>query len=150
MQLKITWMPYLIIGISISLTLLVNSCKNRVDYTVKSKWIYINETEHFISYSHDTLNYVEFNIKPFSTKIYEEIGDGDKNTTVESFISPLRPYIIFYGKFLCDTLTFGPGIREGEGPAGMSNYTSTKLGKNDFEFTYRFTNKDVEKADTCK
>jgi hypothetical protein len=34
--------------------------------------------------------------------------------------------------------------REGEGCTVASNYTSKKLGNNYWEFTYTFTNKDLE------
>lgn len=140
-----------IIGICLPLILLINCSNDPVYHSVKSKWIYINETAHFISYSKDQIYLNDnFSIKPFDTIVYEEIFRDANPTTIESFSSPLMPYIIYYGTSLCDTLPFDPYNRNAEGPGGINNYTVRKSGSNNFEFTYRFTNKDVEKADTCK
>lgn len=147
MRQKATLAMCLIIGGSI-LLLIINSCTQK-DYAVQSKWIYINTTEHKISYS-DTSRWFKFNLQPFDTVVYESISEGPKNISEDEFVSPLHPHIIFYGKFLCDTLIAGPGPREGEGPYGMNNYQTRKIGTNNFEFTFRFTNADVQKADTCK
>ncbi len=49
MQQRISWIICLIIGIS-SFTMLINQGCTIKDYSVRTKWIYINETEYVISY----------------------------------------------------------------------------------------------------
>ena len=47
---KTMLMRYLIFGINSILILFTFSCKKDLDYTIRAKWIYINETNHLISY----------------------------------------------------------------------------------------------------
>lgn len=148
MQQKTMWMRYLIIGGSLILLLTLNNC-GQTDYSVKSRWIYINETGHKIFYFRDSTEWSKYNLNPGETKIFEEESEGGKNPKAKDFIPLLRPFIVYYGDLLCDTL-FITSSREGEGPRGISNYTSRKLEDYYFEFTYRFTQADVDKADTCK
>jgi len=145
MQQKRMWMRYLPIGISIFLFLCI-SCK-KTDYQVKSKWIYINETSHNITYSPDYWS--KFNVNPHDTIIYFEEGDGSKEITENSFVSPLRPEIIIYDGIKCDSLKVGDKPYLGDGPLGMSNYANKKLGERYYEFTYRFTEEMFNNAKNC-
>jgi hypothetical protein len=143
-------MLYSIFGISISLSFFATSCKEHVDYRARAKWIYINETSYNISYAPNTIKLNSFNLQPFDTFVYEEDSEGGKNITVESYVSPLRPHVIFFGNSLCDTLISGANPSVGEGPIGMNNYESKKIGEGNFEFTFRFTEIMVVNADTCR
>lgn len=148
MQQKIMSMRYLITIGSFLLILFFNNC-GQTDYLARSKWIYINETEYEIFFVRDSSEWSKFNLKPFETKTFEEENEGGKEVKPENFIPLVRPFIIWYGNFLCDTL-FITSSREGDGPCGISNYSNRKLEKRYYEFTYRFTLSDVAKADTCK
>ena len=87
MERKIMWMRYLLIGISIAL-LIKCSCKPSVDYyVVKSRWIYINETGHNITYYPDAYN-EKFGVKSYGTTIYFE--DGDE--TIEPEKNPILKF----------------------------------------------------------
>ena len=148
MQQKTMLMRYLIIGGSLILMLTLSNC-GQTDYSVKSRWIYINETNNRILFSRDSSEMSKFNLDSGETKTFEEEREGGKNPKAKDFIPLLRPFIVYYGDLLCDTL-FITSSREGEGPGGISNYTSKKLKDYYFEFTYRFNQADVDKADTCK
>jgi len=141
-------MKYLITIGNLLLILIFNNC-GQTDYIARSRWIYINETEHEILFVRDSSAWSKFNLKPFETKIFEEENEGGKEVEPENFAPIVRPFIIYYGNFLCDTL-FITNSREGEGPCGISNYSNRKLEVRFIEFTYRFTASDVAKADTCK
>lgn len=127
----------------------ISMCCTTPDYTVRSRWVYNNETEYSISYS-PTNEFMKFNILPFDSIVVEESGEGGKTITPESYMSPLRPDIIFYGESLCDTLQSGFGLRDGEGPRGMQNYASQKLSERYFKFVFRFTKENVKEANICK
>ncbi len=147
MEQKTTWMRYLLIGISIS-TFLFTNCIRKVDYQVRAKWIYINETGHNITYRPDSWS--TFNVKAFDTTIYYQDGDGGKNVSEADFISPINAQVLFYDDIKCDTLERGNKAYMGNGPIGMDNYESKKISNNNFEFTYRFTEKQYLDAKECK
>lgn len=139
------WMRFLIFGIS--LTTIFASCIKK-DYQVKAKWVYINKTGHNITYSPDY--YSNFNIAPYDTTIYFQDGDGGKDITENDYVSPINNSIIFFDNTKCDTLKRGTKPNLGNGPIGMANYESKKLGERYYEFTYRFTEEQFTNAHICK
>lgn len=143
---KITWMCFLIFGSSI-IIFFSTSCKKK-DYQVKANWIYINETGHNITFRPDSWS--NFNVKPYDTTFYFQNGDGGNDITEMSYVSPLNAEVIYYDNFKCDTLKQGIKPNLGDGPLGMANYVSKKLGERYYEFTYRFTEKQYADAKTCK
>jgi len=140
-------MRYLLIGINILLLFLHNSCK-KTDYQVKSKWIYINETKHYITYNPDFWSI--FNVNPYDTIVYYQDDDGSKNVTESDFVPPINALIIFYDNVKCDSLKRGEKPNLGNGPLGINNYVSRKLEDRYFEFTYRFTEKQYNDSKVCK
>ncbi len=132
MEHKTTWMRYLIIGINVVLTGLMIGCKT--DYVVRSKWVYINETEYEIS----VIYHSSFSIEPNGQHVFEETGDGSKNVTADSYVPP-NIDLIMYDSVKCEQLAAGNKAGQGEGPAGIQNYESKKLEERFYEFTYRFT-----------
>ncbi len=68
----------------------------------------------------------------------------------ESFVPPINATIVFYDNIKCDTFKIGLNSNLYDGPLGMANYESKKLGTNNFEFTYRFTEEDYLNALDCK
>jgi hypothetical protein len=140
------WMNYLLFGIS-PILLFGIGCIRKVDYSLKAKWVYINETGYNITYYP---NRSAFNVKPHDTTIYYQDDTGPKDISAEEYIPPLNAYIIFYDNIKCDTFKIGPNSNSDDGPLGTANYESKKLGTNNFEFTYRFTEEDYLNAQDCK
>jgi len=145
MEQNKTWMPFLIFGGSI-IFFFSTSCR-KVDYQVRARWIYINETGHSITYSPDVFK--DFNVAPYDTTIYSEDGDGPKNMAAEDFVPPLDATVIFFDDFKCDTLK-GRSPNLTKGPLSNANYESKKISNNNFEFTYRFKEKQYQDAKNCK
>jgi len=141
-------MRFLLIGISIYSLLLFFSCK-KVDYEVKAKWIYINETDVAIRYSPDYWNN-SFSIAAYDTTIFIENGDGEEEVTADSYVAPFKPYIVYYGVDKCDTLLGGANPRLGDGVRGMDKYESRKLGERYYEFTFRYNQQMIENSDSCQ
>ncbi len=146
MEQKTKLMRSLLIGISISIFLFTN-CIRKVDYMVRAKWIYINETGHNITYSPDVFK--DFNVAPYDTTIYFEDGDGPKNMVAKDYIPPLDATVIFFDNLKCDTLK-GRSPNLTKGPLSNANYESKKISNNNLEFTYRFTEKQYMDAKECK
>lgn len=147
MQQKKMWMHYMLIGISIFFLLGIG-CFRRADYSYNAKWIYINETGHDITYY--PAFWSNFNVKPYDTTEYFEDGNGSKDMGTESFVPPINATIVFYDNIKCDTFKIGLNSNLYDGPLGTANYESKKLGTNNFEFTYRFTEEDYLNAQDCK
>lgn len=141
MQQKMNWMNYLTIGISL-LLFTITGCKEQVDYAVKSKWIYINTTDSSIAYFPDRPN---FNLEGQDTVEFETIIEGDKETNPTNLGSPLKPSVIFYGNNLCDTLS-----NQNKLLWDVSNYEIKTIGRNDFEYVFRFTDENISKAKRCR
>jgi hypothetical protein len=142
MEQKVTWMHYLIFGISSIFLLLTNGCKKDVDYTINAKWMYVNETNHYITYSPgDT--WTEFNVSAHDTSFYFQNSDGPENMTVESFTPPINAQAVVVDNIKCDTL-LADSLRV------ISSYEHKKLGERNYEFIFRFTEKNLSNALDCK
>ena len=138
------YLNYLICGISL-LSLLITSCKD--DHIFHSTWIYINETDSPISFEP---NRSEFNIGAKDTIIFTESGEGEEDMTAFNFVPPNRPFVVYFGNSLCDTLISGSSANKGEALLGIENYESREDGKNNFTFTFRFTKTMLGKAKRCR
>lgn len=147
MEQKRIYLIFLLFGISIAF--FISSCNKQVDYSVRSKWIYINTTEHEISYKH--VFWSEFDVGAYDTTIFEKEDLGSKNVSTENFSPPLNPSKIYYDNDRCDTLLYNDTpLRSGTSVLGIKNYESRKIGNNNFEFTYRFTDSDYDKSHLCE
>ena len=141
MQQKMNWMNYLTTGISI-LLFAITSCKEQVDYAVKSKWIYINTTDSSISFFPERPN---FNLGGQDTVEFETISEGDKETNPINLGPPFKPAVVFYGYNLCDTLS-----NQNKLLWDVSNYEIKTIGKNDFEYIFRFNDDLLKTAKRCR
>ena len=137
-------MRFIIFGISI---LLMFSCKRAIDYHIKLKYIYVNQTDYNITYSPGYWN-DKCNLMPNDSVIINQISDGgDRNTDPLSLGDPfLRPDIIYYNNILCYTQR----LRTDPGPGNINDYTIKTIKNNDFEYRYVFTKAFAARADTCR
>ncbi len=147
MEQKKIYMTYLVCGISFYLLLAV-SCSKDVDYAVQSRWIYINTTNHNITYKH--VSWSRFDVAPHDTTIVEMEMLGGKVSSAQDFTPALNPLLIYFDGDKCDTLYNDTNLRKGTGVKGMDNYKSRKLDNNYYEFIYYFTEEDYNKAHFCE
>lgn len=143
MEQRIIWRHYLIIGINLFFLLIAFSCKT-TDYVVKSKWIFINETQYEI----EAVYHSSFKIEPFGEYSFEQNFNGPKDVNVDSYVPP-NIDIIRYDGVWCNQLTINQ-VGHGEGPAGIQNYEYNKIEERFYEFTYRFTKEQFDQAEKCK
>lgn len=141
MEQKTMWMRYLLFGISASLIILTISCERTKDYSVNAKWIYINETSHSITYEPSPI-WDEFNISGNDTVVYIQNSEGPKNLEANDFVPPINATVLIDG-VLCDS-SLTKRIHN------ISDYESIKLSERNFEFTFRFTDSNINLTDTCK
>lgn len=142
MEQKITWMHYLVFGISSVIILVAHSCNKDSDYSVKAEWIYINETKHIITYlPENTWN--EFNIPSQDTTIYYQNTDGPENVTAESYVPPINAEVVIIDSTKCDT-SLAESLKE------ITSYENRKIGERNYRFIFRFTDKNVSNAIDCK
>lgn len=146
MERKTTWMRCLLIGISLLIILAFVQCKKRVDYFVRGDFVYVNSTDSVIEVKGDET----FVLKPDEQHVIKESGEGPEIVTTESYVAPFSSAMVIYNSNKCDTLASGPGLGKGEGPLGINNYVSEKVGERHFKFTYTFTNADFADAKPCK
>jgi hypothetical protein len=107
--------------------------------------IYINETNHIIEILPSKI------INPNERLIIPFQGEGGKNTMETSYIPPLESgSVIKYNFLKCYTIKpNGLGFGRGEGPAGIQNYEWIKISERFYEFTYRLTEEEYNKAENC-
>jgi len=133
---------YLVLIISLFFVVILTCCnKKEIDYNVRSRWIYINETNHSISYKPDDCCN-EFNISAFDTIIYNMSGDGPEEVTESYYYPPLNVHAVVIDSVKCDS-TLALEIKE------TSSYISNKIGKRYYEFIFRFTDQNTSSAVDC-
>jgi len=135
-------MRYLLFGISITMGLFAFGCRTITDYSVNVKWIYINETDHFITYEPNHV-WNEFNVPPYDTVIYVQNSEGPQNVEATDFIPPINAKKVIIDSVLCDSILANELYR-------ISNYQGTKLAERNFEFTFRFNDNNISLTDTCR
>ncbi len=141
---KITYKGFLIAGIS--LCFIAISCDEKTDFLVKARYIYINDSQHQI----ECISHSPFVLSPLEEYTIESVSDGNKNTTEDSYHPPFVSALLIYDDIKCDTLDALGKAGRGEGIIGIQNYQSRQLGKRYYEFTYRFTEEDFNKAESCE
>ena len=143
---------YLLGGFSIFCSV---SCTDNVKgYSVD--WIYINETDHFVSYRNifsDTAQiYNEYNLGPHDTVIFREYNEGEKKLDRSNFVPFLRPDIVVFDMQFCWILDRSSlSFVTDEGPTGTENFEYKIINKKerDYVLIYRFTETDFKKAVLC-
>lgn len=146
MEQKIKLTHYLVIGISTLMVILNLGCNKKVDYQVRAKYLYINETDSTIRYP---IGWEKFNVSAKDTLIYETDDDGPETIEADDYIPPMAdcyPCIIYFGKNLCDTLSMG----HTNSPLDIENYESRKLGERYYEFTFRYNQQMIDNSDNCQ
>ena len=151
MEQKRTYQHCLLFGTS--LLLAMASCTTDIDYRVRSKWIYINETNQPIELNVAINNQTSPDaiINPLDSLISSEDSEGPKEVTESTYVPPFGNDTVRYGQSQC--LVYDPtggAIGEGEGPFGTANYESRKIGERYYEFTYRFTEEEFAEAEDCE
>lgn len=128
---------------------LLFSCSDK--YGATGRWVYINETEHYITYDGDYNS--KFNIQPNDTIVYNEGYEStERIAEKEDYVPPLRPSVVIYDNLKCDTFVYGDPERVDryqDGPGDLNNYEAKRIDKQTIEFTYRFTVEDYENAKWC-
>lgn len=142
MEQKIMWMRYLLFGISAIIIFFSFSCERTKDYSVKSKWIFINETNHEITF--EPLGFWDkFNVSENDTTIYIEDGEGSKTVSIEDFVPPINAQVVIINEIICDT-ALAHKLHD------INSYSGVKNAERDFQFTFRFTDSNMNLKDTCK
>ena len=137
---KKTWMLYLLFGSSIILLLSLSSCET--DYEVKSKWIYINDTEYSIEYSPSEI-WGEFKIAANDSTIYMESALGPESVAPEDYLPPINAEKVIFSKDQCN-YELALKLRD------ISSYTPKKIGDRYYEFTFRFTEEAAKESSACE
>lgn len=118
------------------------SCdKGENEFKVRAKWIYINETDHKITFS-PTENLSQFDISPNDTITYNQEGEGPKTVNPDNFFPPLNASTVVFDDVKCNTALTGK-------LNNITSYESKKLQHRYYGFTYRFTEEDYDKAEDC-
>ena len=138
MEQKVTYLHYLIIGISIFFlsSCVLNEC------LVISNFILKNSTAHTIQTSVGVI------VPNSDLSIYDE-SIGPCDVSVENYVPPfVGDTEIIFDDIKC--LVFrSQSIGKGEGPTGTDNYSFTKISDNNFEFVYEFTELEYLQAMDC-
>ena len=121
------------------INLLFYSCHEEIDYVVKADWNYINNSSHKIS----VLGRDTFDIAINETYIIKEVGEGSKDVTESSYVSPFFGFstkVIYDGEV--EVI-----LSDGEGITDTKNYESEKISARYYKFTYIFTDDDYPVGD---
>jgi hypothetical protein len=138
---KINWTRYLMLGSNIiAICVVLNGCHTRKEYSARSRWIYVNETNSNITHSFDTAVITPYDLDKKETKVFEEHGDGSKDMKASDYSPAITSFLVVYDLLLCDTIE----------DIAIANYEAVKLDDNYYQFTFRFTEKMVQQADTCR
>jgi len=143
MERKITWMRYLLIGInSVVFMMMTPSCGDDEDCLVISNFIFSNSTNHIINTSAGVIN-------PNSELSIRQEGLGPCSVKAGNYVPPfLGETKIIFDNHKC-LIYQSTKVGIGEGPVGINNYVSKRIGKLHYEFRYEFTDLDYEKAEDC-
>lgn len=146
MQQKIIWMRYLQLGITISILLLISSCKKYYDKT--GHFVFVNKTSHSITYP--TL-FEEYNILPNSTIIIKQSQDGTKSLDVSSYFSPflMRTKGPITIKFDANKCLLNSSSNTIHSVLDIRSFEAEKVDKFNYKFTYTFTEADYIRAIAC-
>jgi len=138
-----TLIHYLIFGISsLSILLLTNGCNEDIDYSVKAKWVYINETDYSITYLPEN-TWSEFDVSANDTTVYFENSGGPKNVDAESYVPPINAQAVVIDGLICDS-ALAENLRK------ISSYEPNKIGTRNYEFIFRFSQDNASVATECE
>jgi hypothetical protein len=138
MKRKIMWMRFLLIGV---ISFLITNCKSEIDYRVDANWIYINETNHSITYAPEN-TWNDFNVGPKDTTIFIQHGDGPKDISVESYVPIINALTVMIDGTKCNT-ELAVKLHD------ISSYEAKKIDDRTYEFTFRYTEENTSDAVNC-
>ena len=139
-QQKIIWMRFFLIGISF-FCLNFTSCKKDIDYRIRARWIFINETNYNITFKPVGF-WEEFNVTANSTTIFEESFDGPKEVSAVDYTPILKAEYLVFDALKCLLISEA-------GADQIENYSNLKIDDRYFEFTFRFTQDHFNKSQNC-
>lgn len=131
----------IILGICIGTMLLISGCDEDIDYRVRAKWIYINETNHIITYEPSSI-WSEFNLSEKDTVFYSQDGEGPEHVEANEFVPPVKGNVIIDNDFCDSVLT--------RKVQDISQYDYKKLSERNFEFMFRYTEQNVGSDESQK
>lgn len=152
MQQKPIWMPFLIIGISI--TLLISSCgKTTKNHRVQGEFNYTNNLDRaisiFISGNVNNENIDTIFLMPKGKiKLTTDGETHEKYTEPEYYLPAISgdtTKIVIH-----DTLCYAEYNRNGAVLQNIQSYTYTKRGDRDYVFYYSFDSSLLKLASKCK
>jgi len=145
MKLKTIWKHCSIIGISFVFLFLLCACPKEepiIDYRVRANWIYINKTNHEISFQPKNI-WDEFNVSPLDTITYFQNGGGPEIVTHENYVPPLNASKVVFNDTKCDSL-LARKLRD------VTSYEYKKIGERHYEFVFRYTTENTSNANDCE
>ncbi len=149
MEQNNTLKHFLTIGLIISITSILSSCKDEF-FSQTASFCFVNETNYNISYD---LGLEKFNVSAKSTTVINESYRGGGNG--ES-APPLynNPFIEHYGKkinvkFNNIKCLIDVKIDDVHSVIDIKNYTVEKIDNFTYKLTYTFTEADYNRAVTC-
>lgn len=140
-QLKIIWTRFLLIGTSLVLLTSFEGCKKDIDFRVRSKWVFINDTSFEITYKPEGF-WTEFNVAANSSTTIEQESEGPETVTIANFSPPLKAQYLVFNSTKCILLSE-------VGADKIENYINQKLDERYFEFTFTFTEEDFNNSSDC-
>ncbi len=133
--------------------LLFNNSTCTVEYSTDIDWIFINETDYDIYYP---IEFSDFNVAAHDTLYYPDaigvkIEKVDEGVNEPDYLSG-DFIVIKYGLCIkCDTILFlNEETQIRKGPMLIENYEGKKYSENNYEFTYRYTEEDFQRARECE
>lgn len=134
-------MRFLLIGTNLILLTSFEGCKKDIDFRVRSKWVFINETSYEITYKPDGF-WNEFNVAPNSSTTIEQESEGPEQVSVNNFTPPLKAQYLVFNSTKCILLS-------AVGADKIENYANQKLEERYFEFTFSFTELHYNNSTDC-
>lgn len=149
MKLKNILMNCLRLGSLLSLWWLFVGCSTtQTEWIHRGEWVYKNNTSHELQISGVISSFtmgetVTIVLPAGGEKVVEVQSDGPENVPAGAIPFPLddysyvKSYIVIDGG---DAIKLGPNV----GVRARGNYEVEKLGRNNFRFTYTFTDEILE------
>lgn len=149
-QLNNTLNRYLLIGLTISQFITIESCK-KVEYVKHGEFHFINNSSHHIIYQ----SYLEkYNLKPGSSVIIKITQNGAEKKPTDNDYDP--PFIKEIGFKIPLTIYFDDkkcwkvNLDTEHSPINIKSYTKHgKIGYRTYKFTYTFTEEDYSRTTDC-
>ncbi len=160
MLLKTIWMSSSTLGFSMAFAILTFcvSCNETEEYRIYGDFKYVNETNHEISLNYlayDSSDVFEITTIPSGeSMVIEAIAPSEKNEKnldncdcqklLMDLIGYDYPNLIIFDNELCNYFEINKSYLY-----NLDSYEQTQISQRNFQFTYRFTEKDYDKAVEC-